>query len=68
MKLETVCFIETDSEGSVEWGEGCVCVDPEYYEHYKELVDKAEAMAVIESLERRISDMGWALNPDRMGS
>lgn len=68
MKLETVCFIEVDSDGCVVWAEGCVCADPEFYEHYKELVDKAEVMSIIESLERRISDMGWALNPERMGS
>jgi hypothetical protein len=50
----------------VEWGEGCVCVD-DVYKYSKELVDKKEAELIIKQLKDKITDMGWALNPDRMG-
>lgn len=64
--MKTICFIETDEQGNVEWSEGCVCQD-NVYQHSRELIDKKEAMAVIDKLEKRVSDMGWQLNPDRMG-
>lgn len=64
--MKTICFIETDSDGYVEWSEGCVCVD-DVYEHSIELVSKQEVEAIIKELKRQINDMSWALNPERMG-
>lgn len=64
--MKTICFIETDEDGCVEWSEGCVCVD-DVYEHSIELVSKEEVELIIKELERRISDMSWALNPESMG-
>ena len=66
--MKTICFIETDVDGNVEWSEGCVASDPKHFEHSKELVDKAETEKIIKELQDRISEMGWILNPDRMGA
>lgn len=66
--MKTVCFIETDAYGNVEWSEGCVASDNKYFTYSKELVDKEEAEAIINKLKEQISDYSWALNPDRMGS
>lgn len=66
MKLKTVMFVETDEEGNIEWSEGCVCVD-DVYEYSMELVSKEDAEKIINSLQERISNMSWELNPERMG-
>lgn len=66
--MKTVCFIETDEDGNIEWSEGCVAADNKYFEHSKELVDKVEAEKIIKELQDRISEMGWSLYPDRMGA
>lgn len=65
--MKTICFIETDEHGNVEWSEGCVCED-DVYEHSRELIDKKDAMRKIEELEQRISYMMWEINPDKMGA
>lgn len=66
--MKTICFIETDETGAIEWSEGCVATSADYFEHSRELVDKKEALEIIKSLEKQISDMSWSLYPDRMGS
>lgn len=65
--MKTVCFIETDESGAVEWSEGCVSANSDYFEYSKELVDKQEALEIIKSLEKQISDMSWSLYPESMG-
>lgn len=66
--MKTICFIETDETGAIEWSEGCVASSADYFEHSLELVDKKEALEIIKSLKKQISDMSWSLYPDRMGS
>lgn len=65
--MKTVCFIETDKYGNIEWSEGCVAFDKKYFPYSKELVDREEAELIIEKLKERISEYGWMTNPDRMG-
>jgi len=67
MNLKTVCFIETDEDGNIEWYEGCVSSTAEVYGYSKELVDKTEAVKVIKDLQRKVSELGWQISPDRMG-
>ena len=64
--MKTVCFIEVDEEGNVEWSEGCVCVD-DVYEHSIELVSKKEVEEIIKQLRTRLNEYSWQVNPERMG-
>lgn len=64
--MKTICFIETDEDGFIEWSEGCVCVD-DVYEHSIELVSKEEAELIIKELKHQINHMSWVINPERMG-
>lgn len=64
--MKTVCFIEVDTEGNVEWSEGCVCVD-DVYEHSMELVSKKEVEEIIKQLKVRLNEYSWQVNPERMG-
>lgn len=64
--MKTVCFIETDEDGCVEWSEGCVCVD-DVYEHSIELVSKEEAELIIKELKHQVNHTSWVINPERMG-
>tara|TARA_Y100000114_G_C11764120_1_gene332270 strand:+ start:1739 stop:1939 length:201 start_codon:yes stop_codon:yes gene_type:complete len=65
--MKTVCYIETDEDGNIEWSEGCVGFTPEGFLYSKELVDREEAEKIIEGLKDKINDMSWSLYPDRMG-
>lgn len=65
--MKTICFIETDEAGAIEWSEGCVAANPDYFEHSRELVDKKEALEIIRKLEKRIFDMSWVMYPESMG-
>lgn len=66
--MKTICYLETDETGEIEWGEGCISTDPTDFKYSFALVNKAEVDIEIAKLKQRISDMGWQLNPDRMGS
>lgn len=65
--MKTICFIETDDSGNIEWSEGCVAAIAEHFTHSRELVDKQEALETIKLLEKRISDMSWSMYPEAMG-
>lgn len=64
--MKTICFIETDETGEIQWSEGCICANNEY-PYSIELVDRKAAEEKIKQLEKRISDLSWSLYPEQMG-
>lgn len=65
--MKTICYLETDETGEIEWGEGCISSDPKDFKYSITLVDKAEVDIEIAKLKQQLSDMSWTLYPDRMG-